>query len=75
MYAPIRSASVGMPPLDRAQVRVDALRLERLGAADVAVGRVQHGEQRAEPRRHARVGSSLQQAATSTAASPPAPPP
>ena len=52
---------LGMPPLDRAQIRVDALRLERLGAADVAVGRVQHGEQRAKPRRDARVGRSLEQ--------------
>ena len=65
----------GMPPLDRAQVGVDALGLERLGAADVAVGRVQHGEQRAEPRRYGSVGGSLQQRVTSTAASPPAPPP
>ena len=37
-----------MSPLDRPQVRVDALRVERLGAADVRVGRVQCGEERAE---------------------------
>ncbi len=51
----------GMSPLDSAQIRVDALRLERLGAADVAVGRVEHGEQCAEPRRYDSVGSPLQQ--------------
>ena len=36
---------LGMAPLDRAQVRIDALSLERLGAAEVCVGRVQDGEE------------------------------
>ena len=66
---------LGMSPLDRAQVRVDALCLERLGAADVRVGRVQYGEERAEPGGDARVGLSVQQERLPRPPVAPAPPP
>ena len=55
------AGELGVAALDRAQVWIDALSLERFGAAEVGVGGVQGGKQLPEPRRDRRVSRPVQQ--------------